>query len=155
QKLRDREAKQQEELHRVNDQLENVPNAAAIRRVAGTFSRRYSDARLVGKKIKAETRYDLMTWDEKRALVQSVFGGTVPDGRGMGVFIRWLPGDKRSPEWRFSIRGQLVETDLVPRSDEFLRRIYDPNEENGDVSGYALHSRARAPRGCRSRALGA
>jgi hypothetical protein len=52
-----------------------------------------------------------MNWEERRALVQMVFGGKTPGGERLGVYIAWIDGeeDRRQKRWRYKILGHLVE----------------------------------------------
>lgn len=97
-----------------------LPNPDAIKRVA-----------LSAKKwVKMENAMDYhkMTWEEKRALVEQVFGGTTPDGGRMGVYIERLPAKGKRFNWRYSIRGQIVEEKLIPKSIASFERFdrFDP-----------------------------
>jgi DNA invertase Pin-like site-specific DNA recombinase len=45
-------------------------------------------------------------WDEKRALVESVFSGSASDGKPAGVYIHWPPSDiTRRPPWQYAVHG--------------------------------------------------
>jgi DNA invertase Pin-like site-specific DNA recombinase len=66
----------------------------------------------------ANQHIETMTWEEKRALVEMVFGGTTPEGQRCGVYIEW-PDDRRGKgpkQWKFRIVGRLAfdECGTVP-----------------------------------------
>ena len=70
-----------------------------------------------------------MTWDEKRALVEAVFGGQTPDGKRAGVYIQWQPTGKR-PTWSYSIRGLIKNERLRPimNPEQLEEDLLDPEE---------------------------
>jgi hypothetical protein len=69
-----------------------------------------------------------MTWEEKRSLVETMFADKTPDGKPCGVYIEWLTGNKKPPQWRFSIRGTINEEPQKPWDYEMLEARYDdPN----------------------------
>jgi hypothetical protein len=72
--------------------------------------------------------YSRMTWDEKRHLLVSVFGGTQPDGKKCGVYVNWHEDKDGKPQWTFSIRGILPTVnaeELFPVDLEKLADRYD------------------------------
>ncbi len=52
---------------------------------------------------------DLMTWKQKRMLVEDVFGGMTPDGRRMGIYISPIDAEpnQKHRRWRYEVRGRL------------------------------------------------
>jgi site-specific DNA recombinase len=55
--------------------------------------------------------YDEMTREEKRALAELAFGGKLPDGRRMGVYIYPIEAEqgRKRRRWRYEILGHLIE----------------------------------------------
>lgn len=48
----------------------------------------------------------------------------------MGVYIAWVHGENgEPPSWQFSIRGQISEEGLWPKSPELLREFYAANPD--------------------------
>jgi hypothetical protein len=172
--LREREAKYQEQLQKINDQVEHLPSPAAIRSVSTGIvehlRRQLFPAKRNARKIPllekngklsaglwakvglADSAEALasMSWDDKRALIESVFAGLTPDGKRAGVYIQWIPEGKRA-KWRYSIRGLIQQERLLPRDAEQLEEdLLDPEEldwrrakkkRNGRVTRSALHLR--------------
>jgi hypothetical protein len=107
--LREREAKLQVELDQLNEQLRYSPDPAAIQKVAEraakTF-RQYSNAKLVAKTKHANRSLEDMSWEDKRALVEMVFGGMTADGDRMGVYVSKTEGVRT---WRYAVRGHLIQ----------------------------------------------
>ena len=97
------------ERGRLGASVADAPTPARIRGVADAVTkafRRYTDARLVATVSDANRDLGGMAWDDKRALVEAVFGGTSPDGRRLGVYLS--RGGKDSP-WTFRVRGHLID----------------------------------------------
>jgi DNA invertase Pin-like site-specific DNA recombinase len=69
--------------------------------------------------------YDTMTWEEKRALLGMVFGGKLPDGRRLGVYVERddRPGRR---VWYYRIMGRLVEAGGVTPRPPVEESPYDP-----------------------------
>lgn len=73
-----------------------------------------------------------MAYEEKRALVEIVFGGNTLDGRRMGVYIERGEGD----DWKFSIHGHLIDEEgLAPMSDNAKKAYFG----DSDSGGYNMH----------------
>jgi len=85
-----------------------MPSKAALERVSRQLSLRYTDAKT---RAKANVPLEEMTYDDKRALVEAVFGGKTDDGKRMGVYVRWSDDGKR---WRYRIDGHLMD---LPESE--------------------------------------
>ena len=141
--LREREAEQREKLQRIKNQLEGVPSPEEVQAVSKVLSGRIYALR------DSATDYNAMTWDEKRALVEQVFGVEMPDGKRGGVYIEWMPGDDKRSNWKFSIRGTINQDKLAPLDYETLSERYDEPEKQQrkrGVTQYACHSPGTAPR---------
>lgn len=73
-----------------------------------------------------------MTWEEKRGLVQAVFGGKTPDGKRMGVYIAW---NDDADDWTFDILGHVAEWRGYHRLSEKNRaRMRDILDEDGPTN---------------------
>lgn len=104
--LAKREQGHHEELSRLEECLANVPTKELMHAVAGRVSAKFTALR-----HHANASLDDMTWDDRRLLCQTVFGGNLPDGRRMGVYISW----DEDKQWRYTIRGHLIdELDQLP-----------------------------------------
>jgi hypothetical protein len=124
--LRQKETRLEAELTRLCDAIANVPTPDAVRIVAKQTSDAFRNGQLDGVKVKlaAKIRHanhvlDDMTWEEKRALAETVFNGSLPDGRPMGIYIEAIHGqtDYRRKRWRFTLHGNLIDGDqLVTQS---------------------------------------
>ncbi len=66
-----------------------------------------------------------MSYKEKKALVQKVFGGKAPNGDRLGVYIRW----QTKKDFMFDIKGQLFdERDLPMLSESMQKAVFAPDE---------------------------
>ena len=106
--------KLQDDLQRLEDYLQKMPNPKTIKNVAKmvnnklTFGYSIAKRRAIAKNI--NTDYDNMTYEQKRALVETVFSGERPDGTRMGVYVTWKNND-----WKFSIHGHFINiNDMTP-----------------------------------------
>lgn len=118
--LRQLEAKHQEEALRLHDSLANVPNPTAIKavseRVAASFKKyRLPNAKLVARLRHVDRSFEEMTWEDKRALAETVFSGYTPDGRPNGVYIETIDGQShhRHKRWLFTLHGNVVDGDRL------------------------------------------
>jgi DNA invertase Pin-like site-specific DNA recombinase len=109
----------EEELKRIAGTLANVPTAEEVKKAAEQIkdkvhkyaNKRRGDAVLAAARDAANHDIDGMTWEERRALVQMVFGGKTADGRRLGVYVSWpeTPAAKGRPkEWNYRIEGRLA-----------------------------------------------
>lgn len=103
-KLRQQKDKLVEQSNRVEAELEGTPDLAAIKKASQVIS-----AKMLVLKENAED-YDKLKWEDKRALLENFFSGTLPDGRRMGVYVTWV-GDDR---WKFAIQGHVSTNPLRP-----------------------------------------
>jgi DNA invertase Pin-like site-specific DNA recombinase len=119
-----------EELEQINAALEHVPTPEAI----DAFCKRMEAAL---KKIhRANHNPEDMTWKQRRALAETVFGGKTPEGKRMGVYVEWIDAQekKRRKEWKFTIRGQLNPAESLA-SDELISTMLDAG-----IAGRAIMS---------------
>jgi hypothetical protein len=129
--LDEQEPKHRDKLRKIASQLENVPDKGYVENVSkelveqlekALFPTRKSvrgrmvpqliedkkgglDCRLYMRVTQPDDRLDLMTWDDKRALIERLFDGVTPDGEKAGIYVRWSKRDNGSVRWGFSIRG--------------------------------------------------
>ncbi len=120
--LRDQEANDKKRLQHILDQLDGVPSAESVHKAA-----EYASARMGALRASTNDYHD-MTWEEKRALVEMVFGGKTPDGSRCGVYISWKLGPNRKARWKYSIRGAINETLRSPMKLRDLSEYYDDPE---------------------------
>jgi DNA invertase Pin-like site-specific DNA recombinase len=113
-----------DELDKLAAALANVPDAAEIKLFAEKLSRCWVRECVEGGRRKrrvevprhklianvANMHFERMTWEEKRQLVEMVFGGKTPEGQRLGVYISWEGG-----EMKYRVVGRLVEgSGIVP-----------------------------------------
>src|SRR5262249_5307050 len=95
---------------------------AVAGRVAGAFHKRYVSAAAVAEARTANSALSAMTWEEKRALVEAVFGGKAPGGKRMGGYIEWVDGGGKGARERlgFRVAGRLnfSAEGATPQADE-------------------------------------
>jgi hypothetical protein len=103
-RLREREAKLQAESAQVLAVLQDLPDPEAVKA---------RSEKLADFGLRMAQSYDCMTWEEKRALALLVFGGKLPDGKRMGVYLTQIAtGTKGHPgRWDYVIRGHLIDVD--------------------------------------------
>ncbi|OPY09236.1 MAG: hypothetical protein A4E66_01760 [Syntrophus sp. PtaB.Bin001] len=99
--LKEKEAFYQEEIKKIDLQLETIPSEKQIGMKAELLHRmhleflRYNPARL-----------SEMSYDDKKALLQKLFSGKTPDGKRQGVYITF---NDTHPNGIYTIKGQLRE----------------------------------------------
>jgi Site-specific recombinases, DNA invertase Pin homologs len=110
-KLKNREQKLTDERTRLEDELAHVPSRevlkSASRKIAGKFLQ-YTSAKTWAKTRQANEAFDAMSFEEKRALCESVFAGKTTDGRRTGISIAW---DSTGKKWRYRIEGLLIDAE--------------------------------------------
>ncbi len=123
--LRDRESQLKEEQSRLADFLGNRPSREQIEQAATKAA----------ASIHRGKQFTRMSYEDKRALVEAVFGGKTPDGRRLGVYIRWSDDGK---DWTFSIYGKICDWEDYHRLSEkkraFMREVLDadgPSSQRG------------------------
>lgn len=156
--LRDEKARLETELGGVEAQIGGTPTPEAVKaaaqRIATAFraldGRVLTSAKIVAQKRMAVTRFDLMTWEDQRALVEQVFNGKFYGSDGqpkrMGIYIEWLPeqAGKRAL-WRYTLHGHFVE------NEGGIVRGLPASRSSASSVRYAQSSRGKAPRARRSR----
>ncbi|MFT3784344.1 MAG: recombinase family protein [Nibricoccus sp.] len=152
-KMRQEESNIQGELTRTEQELYGVPTAEGIRAVADTVARHinelrgYKSARITEKQRYANHAFETMTWKDKRALVEKVFGGKAADGTRLGVYIEWVPSEGPN-QWRFRIAGHVAEmAGVLPMTESRKEALFGDSSTKS-----ATYSRGRVLRGRRSRA---
>jgi len=143
-----------EQLGKSNRKLEQLTNDrerldAALRDAPDPEVTRQR-AEAVAAVVAGHGGYEAMTYEEKRQLVEMVFGGTmpmvtrgeaeaakarggkpVPTARRMGVYIGWVQGEdaKRRKRFDYYIRGHLIEEEWQAPLDiaekDYLAEHYD------------------------------
>jgi site-specific DNA recombinase len=137
-KQRERETALKEEQNRLDAELANLPDPevvkAAARRVSAAFNEfkakhghealdgiNYTSSRMWAFKATVNHDYTGLSYEDAKALVEMVFGAKTPDGRRMGVYVEWVPGEetKRRKRWSYRLVGRVVsafhEGGMVPR----------------------------------------
>jgi site-specific DNA recombinase len=109
-----REATLKTELEKTKAALANIPTPDEVRdaadRVVTAFGRRRVDYYNLARKNAANSDFDGMTYDEKRALAELVFAGKTPDGMRRGVYVQWIDGQEtRKKAWNYRVRGRLID----------------------------------------------
>lgn len=108
-----------QELSNISEQLQNSPSAETVASKALEFSGEFQRATngktyrypsstsivLNSTKRHLNHSFEEMSWQNKRALIEMVFGGKLPDGKRMGIFIDW----EEHGGWSYSIKGHLVD----------------------------------------------
>ncbi len=114
--LKQRESGLLEEQSRLTDFLSSRPSPEQIK----------AAAKQAVESIGRGKPFTKMSYDDKRALVEAVFSGKTPDGRRMGVIIRWSENGK---DWTFDIIGHVAEWRDYHRLSEkqrgMMREILD------------------------------
>ncbi len=150
-KLKQQECQLSEEWQRLDDSLDNVPTPEEIRAIAKQLAE-HSKKRVVSAKWRATRRhidhaFAEMTWDERRSLVEKVFGGKTPDGKRMGVYIERADG--KPTRWNYVIRGNLIDVEgAAPLSDSMIEAYFGETDDFGRPvakANGALPSRTKKP----------
>jgi DNA invertase Pin-like site-specific DNA recombinase len=109
-KLRAGEAEVRKELDALAPLLEDLPDPVEIKKVAKRVA---AGARAWAERVIANGDFDGMTWEERRALCQMVFGGKTRDGRRLGVYVTWDDSGPTqahvSRPWRYRVLGRLID----------------------------------------------
>lgn len=128
-----------EKLATLYSYLDNLPTPEAFKRVATIVSKKFGTARCpsaVEVKLNATIRLlkhdmDLMTWADKRGLIEMLFDGKMPDGRKCGVYVRWPHSetDSSKPKWRYTICGVLYDTETGVKGEAVVKYAsHSPNK---------------------------
>jgi len=129
----------EEEQLQLEASLVNVPTRGDVeatgRRVSSAFVRMNARIGL------ANSDFSRMSWQQKRTLVQDVFGGKTLDGRRMGVYL-----ERAADGFRYTIRGQLIDmTGRLPMDPKDAAFLTDPDYADGGGAKCARPSPAAAP----------
>jgi DNA invertase Pin-like site-specific DNA recombinase len=106
--LKTRQEEFTQEVHRLNASLTNVPTPEEIRQMAEKVSGmgiKRVPIRVLLKQWEANRDYDGMSFEQKRYLVELVFGGRTPEGKRLGVYVK--PGEGKT--WNYHILGHLID----------------------------------------------
>lgn len=115
--LNQREVKLREEFESLTSHLDNAPSPEQIKAIAESVGRKFGTKKSTARRSAVERTidndYESMTWAEKRALVEAVFGGKDENGKRLGVYVEPYEGENRygPKQWTFHIKGHLVDVD--------------------------------------------
>lgn len=130
-KLNDREAALTAETDRLQQRLAGTLSPADRERLAQHVTSRARAGSSRRDAIRGAQDPDQMTWEQKRMLVEDVFGGTTPDGRRMGVYVKPLDTKRgwKHRRWSYKIHGRIqgggtVQEGVVTNYAEYALRIY-------------------------------
>lgn len=109
-RLQEREELLEIECDRITTSIANVPTPQYIKSTAQEVAKRFAKPKVSARKrlkIRDANQLDLMSWEDKRGLIELVFEGTCSDGRPMGIYIEPIEGQEnyRQKKWAFIIRG--------------------------------------------------
>jgi DNA invertase Pin-like site-specific DNA recombinase len=126
-----KETAAREQLQEAAAALGDVPSVEEVeargRVIAGKFCRMGNPAKYYASK------FGCMSWEDKKALVELVFGGKkTADGRKPGVYIGPGVGGRKGRTWKFTLVGDLIDV------EGYLPVEQDPNDpECDDVANAA------------------
>lgn len=160
----------QGQIEQLNESFANVPSKEAIELVVDRTSAAfgeplYASPKLAARKRIANRRFDKMTWEEKRTLIETVFGGMTTDGTRMGVRVVRVGGEQK---WKYEIQGHLIDAaGYAPQSRSRLKSMQagssQPSRQSELLTRLSLERRLgpsgpirrrRCCRPCRSRRRG-
>jgi len=127
--LKEREATIKAEIEKIRPRIEHVPTPEQIKRRSKLIERVFRTL------FTSHEAYLKMTFDEKRALLQSVFDGKDAEGRRMGVYVQ-----KNGREYSYTINGifpdpiagKLPMTELEKEDLLKIEAPYNPLIEQDD-----------------------
>ena len=128
--LNQRESRLQVEHERLCSSLQNNPNPDKIKSMSKKVSTKFKrSVRLGSIRFRASAKpYSEMTYEEKRALVELVFGGKMPNGKRMGVYLKM----NSRKDWSFDIHGHLIDEEgLMPLSDNMKETCFGDSDSGG------------------------
>jgi len=131
-----KEQRLRDEWERLSERVDNEPTPESIRAVAKGVSAKFRE-RVDGKQNiksrRANNAFDEMTWEEKRALAETVFSGKTADGRRMGVYVKRIDGQKKfgPKRWKYTILGHLIEIETGTMTQGTMEAYF------GELSGGA------------------
>ncbi len=110
--LREREIKLSEEADKLRAVLTETLTEEDRKRLA---KRVVSARRWVA--MRDAERPETMTYEQKRMLIEDVFGGKLPDGRRMGVYVTPIDLERgtKGRRWQYEIRGRIQAEGIVGR----------------------------------------
>jgi DNA invertase Pin-like site-specific DNA recombinase len=135
--LREREAALLADKERLQATLANVPTKQEVEQVAKRVTRLFRphvDVKLNLEVDHANSDFDGMSWEDRRALAQMVFAGKTLDGLRRGVYVERAEGMRRKQKnqrWRFHLLGRLVDLkgeapdtwDAADRAESFAAHL--------------------------------
>jgi site-specific DNA recombinase len=108
--LNEREVALAEEADRLQKQLGSTLSPAVRSRLAShVVAKRRRAGSWQRDTIRAAQDPEQMTWEQKRMLVEDVFGGKTPDGRRMGIYVTPVDAhpNMKNRRWKYEICGQI------------------------------------------------
>jgi hypothetical protein len=99
-KLKEREMLLNSEIEQIQSKLRSVPTEEDISRAAQLM------LRVKESYLQSEAHLKEMGFEDKRALLQSLFGGTDKDGKRYGVYVEKM---KRKGLWVYTIKMAFLE----------------------------------------------
>lgn len=150
--LSEREKPLADELARLLGELDNAPTPEDVRaaeeQTVAAFADHIPSAKLWAKSAGLNDDLAGMTWEDKRKLLEMVFGGKTSEGGRMGVYVRWLEGqrERRRKRWGYQINGHLIKQGcVVPHTPN--QRIHPEDGEfcGGPLQGALLEVVSESP----------
>ena len=114
--MKEREQQLRDEQSRLSEALSSRMSDDQVKRVAKQTSRWFASSKPLSQ----------MSYEDKRGLVEMVFGGHRPDGSRMGVYITWKDGT-----WTFDIYGRLISEEGLIRWSEPVKAVMREHYESG------------------------
>jgi DNA repair exonuclease SbcCD ATPase subunit len=99
-KLKEREILLKAEIESFQSKLQSIPTQDEISRTAQIMQR------VKESFFQSQAHLKEMSFEDKRALLQNLFGGTDKDGKRYGVYVEKL---KKKGLWVYTIRGAFIE----------------------------------------------
>jgi site-specific DNA recombinase len=134
--IKENEAQLRQVLRQTAAELETIPSREQIQEVAKRTEVLYADASFASALRHGNP--DELTWEEKKRLIEMVFGGNSVAGQKLGVYIEEIPGQEHTKprRWRYTLRGHLInDVGVTPRSGE-----WDPESGAGYLGRELLES---------------
>jgi hypothetical protein len=106
--------------------LQNIPDASKIKQHGKQVSASINAALIRAHSRPQNTDLEGMSYEDRRALVEAVFGGTAMDGSRLGVYIESIDGEekRRRKKYRFTIRGHFIEQEgIFPLTNRVKKSI--------------------------------
>jgi len=140
--LKDHESSLREELRRLGEQLDNLPDEESLR----VYIERVNDSIFLydkegntyagGNDVQS---FVMMTQADKRHLVDVVFNKPLPDGKPAGVYVAPEDGPRFGPKrrtrpWKFTIKGQLEFEAVVSTNRNNVSEPFSPCPPSGSTN---------------------